>query len=312
MVLTDTKKAELLQKMQSKHGVDLFAESIMQDDLEEFKFLVENGADVNNYNILGIISNKGYFEMVQYLVDKGVNVNEKDSNGDTSLHHAIMGGSYYIPEIVKILVDKGADINAKNNDNMSPLHFASIYNGNLEVVSFLVDKGANVNVTTINNWTPLHFAAYNGNLEIVKFLVEKHSDPNAKNNSNQTPFDIAFKKRFDIASKKRHEAIVNFLRPLTNLPPERIIEDKLIDASTPEYVRELLENRIACSICGVKEKKIAFSCGHMTCASCSKILETTFGNKCPECNEPIENKQVLFYKKYLKYKNKYLALKNTL
>jgi WD40 repeat protein len=82
-------------------------------------------------------------------------------------------------------------------------------------------------------------------------------------------------------------------------------------------------DRINCPVCFVKAKNIIIKkCGHGLCDSCySEILR--HNKKCPICNELLNghNSEYTpfyiggsnqYYKKYLKYKNKYLQLKNNI
>jgi alpha-tubulin suppressor-like RCC1 family protein len=72
---------------------------------------------------------------------------------------------------------------------------------------------------------------------------------------------------------------------------------------TNEYKSNLV-TRMTCPICLTNERKVRLNCGHMLCEICSDKVD-----KCPECRTPIINKDAVFYNKYLKYKNKYLTLK---
>ena len=297
-------KSFILKEINQGYGNRYLYDAIRHNDIEKVKFLIENGVDVNEKNLLGKTplyeaASSGYLELVKFLVEKGADVNAKTNNGVTALHDAAYNG--YL-EIEKFLVEKGADINAKTNSGRTPLHEAASGN-KLEALKFLVEKNADVNAKTNDGVTPLHEAATSGNIIIIHLLVKKGADVNAKNNKGLTPFEIAI--------RLRHEAAENLLRFLIEQPPERIIEDKVVEASNPEYLKELGEHRIVCPVCLTNEKKIALSCGHMVCAKCSKEIKDR-DNKCPICRKPIETRQELFYKKYLKYKNKYLTLKNTL
>ena len=49
---------------------------------------------------------------VRELLEKGANVNAKDSNGDTPLHKAACRG---YARVARLLIEHGADVNAREN-----------------------------------------------------------------------------------------------------------------------------------------------------------------------------------------------------
>lgn len=66
-----------------------------------------------------------------------------------------------------------------------------------------------------------------------------------------------------------------------------------------------------CVVCNTREANTRLNCGHLLCSICTATLRT-----CPLCRAPITSAaQVLtggYRQKYLKYKAKYLELKNSL
>ncbi len=104
---------------------------------------------------------------VKELIVARININEKDSVGDTALHHACRG-SYRNEklQIVKILLAAGADVNAENNIGRSPLHEAR----NKECIEILIAAGADIDKSDKNGWTLLRFANEFGWLDIVEML----------------------------------------------------------------------------------------------------------------------------------------------
>lgn len=128
------------------------------------------------------------------LVENGADINSRDSDGDSALHHACAWPSPHY-SAAQWLVENGADVNASNNDGMTPetghtplFEAASLYDFRLAL--FLLRAGANPNVLSPDG-SPLHracssgfkytndmFDRYGGN--IVSLLLEHGGDPNLR------------------------------------------------------------------------------------------------------------------------------------
>lgn len=95
-------------------------------------------------------------------------------------------------EAVQYLVEKGADLNAlaKNETGYTALTGAVSQNHN-EIVKILVSRGAQVDHGYEGGFTPLMHAAFAGNVELVSFLLQNGADPNAKNDEGKTPLTFA-------------------------------------------------------------------------------------------------------------------------
>jgi hypothetical protein len=65
----------------------------------------------------------GHLAICRLLIDKGAQLEAKDSGGWTPLHYAAFRGHV---EIVRLLCDRGADVEARDNGGWRPLHYAAI------------------------------------------------------------------------------------------------------------------------------------------------------------------------------------------
>ena len=187
------------------------------------EILIEAGA---NYNFkekslgktsLRAAAHFGQTEMVQLLLDKGLDPDVRDDWGWTPLHVAIN------PETAKALIDGGADIHAKAKDgneaihslvgenmldsvkyllslgvdvdthgknNMTPLHQASIFN-HIDGAELLIKNGADIKAVDDNGMTCLHFARSEG---MTKYLISKGANINASAKDKTTPLHFASNK----------------------------------------------------------------------------------------------------------------------
>jgi len=93
----------------------------------------------------------GEYANVEILVEKGVDVNAQDNDGDTALMIAVREGH---TEVVKLLIEVGADVNAQDSDGDTALMTAS-RGGYLDVVQLLIDAGVDVNAKNDSGETAL-------------------------------------------------------------------------------------------------------------------------------------------------------------
>ena len=96
----------------------------------------------------------GDIKAVKQHLAAGVDVDEKDLYGETSLHYAADKGH---KEIVELLIANGADVNVKEKD--TPMHKAAM-NGHKEIIELLIANGADVNAKSVDNNTLLLQSGY--------------------------------------------------------------------------------------------------------------------------------------------------------
>ena len=92
--------------------------AIINNNLDEVKYYVETGADINEPNEFGesplfAASFKGNLSIVKYLVEHGADINATDSTGTTAVSIADSQKHY---DVVKYLVQQGSDYNEISKD----------------------------------------------------------------------------------------------------------------------------------------------------------------------------------------------------
>ena len=111
--------------------------------------------------------------------DFDVDVNAKDADGKTPLHHAAAKNAY---KKTTILLERGADVNEKDKLGKTPLHYAAENNA-YQTATLMLKYGADPNIYNNDDWrngTPLHYAAYKNAHNTAKVLLEHGADINAK------------------------------------------------------------------------------------------------------------------------------------
>ncbi|WP_143688784.1 ankyrin repeat domain-containing protein [Wolbachia endosymbiont of Laodelphax striatellus] len=180
---------EILDAANSNKGdiLEAIKEKLKKKDKDTYQVWERNDFDVNHpFSVLfDINSDQHYYstllnlavandhlKIVKYLVDnKNVNLDQKNNNGKTPLHHATLASSL---KTVKALLENGADINAKDNNGRTPLHWAT-FNHRVEIIKALLENGADINAKDNNGRTPLRYAVGYGEYDMcydgVKFLI---------------------------------------------------------------------------------------------------------------------------------------------
>jgi ankyrin repeat protein len=85
----------------------------------------------------------------------------------TALHQAVVIEN---KNIVQFLLNKGANIDVQDEQGFTPLHIA-IMKGNLEIVETLVESKADVNMPDYYGYSPLHWALLKEDRKISTFLL---------------------------------------------------------------------------------------------------------------------------------------------
>jgi len=133
-------------------------------------------------------------EVLQALLDIGININEANKAGYTPLHFA---SAYNTHEVINFLIKKGADTKAVAYiKDANALHLASGLNHNPESIKALVNSGLPTDKKA-GGYTPLLIAAEeNSNLEIAGALAQLGADTSVYNEQGMTPYAIV-KSRID-------------------------------------------------------------------------------------------------------------------
>jgi len=139
------------------------------DRTDMVRLLLENGAKPDKKCLWAAIRN-GNENIARQLIDNGVDVHNLDDweEGKYSVLHAAAVCGY--TNIAKLAIEKGCDINAKNSIGQTPLLLASAL-GKTEVVELLIKCGADVNEPW-DLETPLSNAKERGHRDVVKLLKE--------------------------------------------------------------------------------------------------------------------------------------------
>ena len=96
----------------------------------------------------------------------------KNKNGHTALHFAAYRG---FTNIVEILLNRGIDIISKDNDGDTALHLAA-QEGHINIVEMLLNRGIDINSKDNHGYTALHWAAQEGHINICLLYTSDAAD----------------------------------------------------------------------------------------------------------------------------------------
>jgi ankyrin repeat protein len=116
-----------------------------------------------------LAAERGDEKMVRLLLERGVDIDTKDSKGRTALILAAARGD---EEIVGLLVDKAANPNVQDEYNWSALQHA-VWRGHSAVVGLLLKERADLNVQDEHIWASLYLGAERGDKEAVQLLLQQ-------------------------------------------------------------------------------------------------------------------------------------------
>lgn len=178
----------------NKDGETLLHSAVKNKDLEMVKFLIANGALIDQENNkketpLLIACDYGFHRweedvsltnsVILFLLEKGANVHSLNKWKTTSLHKIVSNGNY---EMAAELIKRGAHIDAKNYWGETALFLAAEKNER-KIVELLYEAGASLNLTDRKGNTLLH---YSGSFEMLCFFVDKKLNVNNINNEGKS------------------------------------------------------------------------------------------------------------------------------
>jgi len=115
------------------------------------------------------------FDMIQDLINGGVDVDARNDDGSTPLIEVCREDSNL--NIAQYLIEHGADVNTKNTINQSPLSEACMGNA-INMVKLLLNSGADPHLHDKDFNSLLMAAIEFSSAEVVKLLLEAGLDPN--------------------------------------------------------------------------------------------------------------------------------------
>ena len=166
--------------------------AVQFNSLSVVEVLLRRGVDVEQkdnkgYTPLASASHSGHTEIVRLLWNNQASPNTINDAGNRPLHHA---ASQEHEETMQFLIENGADIDAINSKKATALLVAA-QRGKLASVRLLADHGADLKMKGMNNFTALHYATAAKDKPLVRFLLKRGLDIEAETLAGQTALSRA-------------------------------------------------------------------------------------------------------------------------
>ncbi len=159
-------------------------ELLKNNDYIGVKKYIKSGADLDETNDIGEsvlacgIRARCDFDLLMLLVDNGADIFDFDEEGVSIFDIAI---TYDNIEMVNFLIEKGIDVNkTMRKSGFTALMAASCY-GRIEVVKILVEHGANKDAVDAKGFTAVDFARKMNKKSVLNILSY---DKNAPKNTS--------------------------------------------------------------------------------------------------------------------------------
>jgi ankyrin repeat protein len=153
-------------------------EAISRRKYDILEHLIEIGGNVNarvyfGTTPLAYFAKRNNFEMVKkMIINYGADVNGISVWGNSALMFAVWNENI---DMINFLIEKGINVNLANKRKLTPLMAATIKE-NISIVKILLNNGADVNMTDIGNYNALRYAIERNNETLIAILKEHDSD----------------------------------------------------------------------------------------------------------------------------------------
>nr|XP_005903168.2 PREDICTED: protein phosphatase 1 regulatory subunit 12C [Bos mutus] len=200
-------------------GISALHQACIDENLEVVRFLVEQGATVNQadnegWTPLHVAASCGYLDIARYLLSHGANIAAVNSDGDLPLD---LAESDAMEALLKAeIARRGVDVEAAKRaeeelllhdtrcwlnggampearhprTGASALHVAAA-KGYIEVMRLLLQAGYDPELRDGDGWTPLHAAAHWGVEDACRLLAEHGGGMDSLTHAGQRPCDLA-------------------------------------------------------------------------------------------------------------------------
>jgi len=173
-------------KIKDNEGNTAFMLAVKNNLADAIKLFIDYGVDIKKENIdiqllfVKSLWHNDNFELSDYLLDKGFDINTENTQGNTPLLSVIDDyTNFYNFKIIEYLIDNGANLNIANEFGFTPLMLVvkDREDNENDIILYMIKKGAKINISRKDELiTPLTLALINKREKAYKILKEKNAD----------------------------------------------------------------------------------------------------------------------------------------
>ncbi|XP_057368000.1 uncharacterized protein LOC130688994 [Daphnia carinata] len=151
-------------------------------------------------------------EQIQYLINLGINLNAKDSDGNNALHLLCRyrySSSEKLIGAVKLLIQHGINVSAKDKDGRNALHYLCQHSSRSdlsEAIRIFIENGIDVNEKDNDGWNALRFLSRNSmdkhlKFDVLRFLIRYGAQVHSENEASANLYKVFFKENENYGKK---------------------------------------------------------------------------------------------------------------
>jgi ankyrin repeat protein len=161
-------------------------EAIENDSIAGLKALLKQGIDLNKPILIGeeydleeydeisplfyAIRKYASLELIEMMLENGVDLFETDSDGISALDMAI---KFKRTDVIRYCIDKGFDLNStKRKSGITPVMLAACFS-DTDMMQTLLDAGGEINAVDATGMSPLDYARKLGQKKMQAYLEER-------------------------------------------------------------------------------------------------------------------------------------------
>ena len=160
-------------------------QAIENDSVAKMKSLLKKGVDLKKPILIGeeyeledydeispffyAIRKYASMEMLELMLENGIDLHEVDSDGISALDMAI---KFKRKDVIQFCLDRGFEINiSKRKSGITPVMLAACFS-DIEMMQMLLDNGGEVNQADKSGMAPKDYAKKLGQKRMLEFLDE--------------------------------------------------------------------------------------------------------------------------------------------